>query len=120
MDARQPHGVVRFTAAIGGAPGIEDLEAAGAFLVERDVRVSEDHGVGARKAPSQPGEPPPGWTRVVDHREARATGLDLQGPGQPLSNLGRVDVPVHREHGRAQGLELGERSDVEHVSRVED
>src|SRR5215212_7189383 len=39
----QPHRVRGRAAALGGAPGVEDLEAVRRRLVERHVRVAEDH-----------------------------------------------------------------------------
>src|SRR3954471_23989686 len=48
-DARDAHRVPRRAALIGRAARIEDVEAV-ALLVERDVRVAEDHEIRVREA----------------------------------------------------------------------
>ena len=46
-------GVARLAPPVGGAAGVEDLEAVGGALVQRDVRVAEDDGVGVGEAAAQ-------------------------------------------------------------------
>ena len=71
------HRVGRRPAALGRAARVEDLEAVVGCLVQRQVRVAEDHGVGAsaKRAP-HPLEAAGRAARVVDHRDPRAVGLD--------------------------------------------
>ena len=55
--------------ALGRAARVEDLKAVGSALVQRDVRVPEDHRVGVGEPGSQPREPARRGPGVVDDRD---------------------------------------------------
>ena len=110
-DLGDAHRVLRLAAAVGGAAGVEDLEAV-ALLVQRDVRVAEDDGVGVGEARAQAVEPAGRRAGVVDHRDPRAVRLDDARLGEPRRQRRLVDVAVHRADGRAERLELVETSAV--------
>ena len=79
------------------------------------MRVPEDHEVGGREAPAQPGGAALPLPAVVDHADAHALQLDLEGlGGTPLGDLGHVVVAhddVHRRERREQVEDVG-RADV--------
>ncbi len=71
LDAREAHRVGGGPAALGRAARVEDLKAVLGALVQRQVRVAEDHGVGAvAEAPAHAREPAAPRAGVVDHRDA--------------------------------------------------
>ena len=58
LDPRQPERVGRLPAPLRGRARVEDLEAVGGRLVQRDVRVAEDHRVRVGEAAPQPRQAP--------------------------------------------------------------
>ena len=98
-DSRRP------PPALGRAPGVEDLKAVLGLLMQRQVRVAEDHRVGLGEAPAHPAEPPLGRAGVVQDRDRGAAGLERGDRRQRFAHLGVVDVAVHGDHGGV-GLEL--------------
>src|SRR5512147_2828750 len=117
-DRRLPHRPPGGAAPLGWTPGIEDLESV-TFLVQRHVRVAEDHGVRIRKAGPQALEAPLGGAGVVDHGEGRPAELQRERLGELAPQLRAVDVAVHRGH-RAQLAKLGEHRRIAEVAGVDD
>ena len=115
-----PMRVVGHAAAVGGAAGVEDLEALGVGLVQRDVRVAEDHRVRVGEALAHPGETIVGGTAVVGHGDLRALGVDQPRRGQQRLQLCGVGVAVDRLDRRSDGLQLLEHRALHQVTRVED
>ena len=97
VHAGEAHGVRGRPAAVGGAAGVEDLEAVG-LLVERDVRVAEHDRVrrpGSGRAAAPAARPPAGRRRApcaIRTSPASTIALGRQPPPQ----LVVVDVAVHR------------------------
>lgn len=106
------------------AAGVEDLKGirVGGIeaFVERQVRVTEEDGIGLGETPPHPLEPTPDRSGVVDH--AYAPGADAEGRhlGQLLSDLGFVDVAVDGDQRRAESGEKPERRGAGEVPRVDD
>src|SRR5512139_1517405 len=115
---RLPHRATGGASPLGGAAGIEDLESV-TFLVQRQVRVAEDHGVRIREAGPQALEAPPGRAGVMDYGEGRPAEVQRERLGELAPQLGAVDVAVHRSH-RAQLAKLGEHRRVAEVAGVDD
>src|SRR5512144_690778 len=94
---RLPHRPTGGASPLGGAAGIEDLESV-TFLVQRQVRVAEDHGVRIREAGPQALEAPPGRAGVMYDGEGRPTEGQRERLGELAPQLGAVDavdVAVH-------------------------
>jgi hypothetical protein len=56
----------------------------------------------------------------VHQPDPEAIHLDDASLGQELTQLGRVDVPLDREHRRPERLEVGKGRPRRHVTRVQD
>ena len=102
---REAHAVPRLAAAVGGAAGVEDLEAV-VLLVKRDVRMAEDHGVALGELHPHPPQAPVRLARVVDEPDPRAGCLHDLALGKRPAEVRRVDVAVDGGKRRAQRSQL--------------
>jgi hypothetical protein len=114
------HGAPRLAPAVGRAAGVEDEEAVGGDLVQRDVGVPEDHAPHVREAAAQAGEAPGRRAGVVDEREAQAVDVHAGGGRQRGADRWLVRVAVHGDDRGADGTDGPQRGEVEHVAGVED
>src|SRR5437868_12111009 len=107
-EVREPHRVMRGTAALGRAAGVEDLEGVGA-LVQLDVRVAEDDGVGVREAAPHAGETAARGPRVVDDADRDAADREPQLQRQLVAQPSAVDIPLHGVEWRPERAHRVER-----------
>ena len=77
-----------------GEPGLKIAKPV-ALLVQREVRVAEDDGVGVREAPAHPRQPAGGGPGVVDHRDPRAR--------RPRRSAPAAAAPAARPRRRCRG-----------------
>jgi hypothetical protein len=107
-------------AALGGATGVQELEAVGRLLVERHVRVAEDHEIGAfPEAAPHPLEAAGARSGVVQHRDANALHLHHPLHWQQATEIGAVHVPMDAGDRRADGLEVAQHVGRGEIARVE-
>ena len=84
------------------------------------MRVPEDDEVGGREMAAQPGRAALTLAAVVDHADAHALELDLEGLGRtPLGDLGHV-VVAHDDVDRSERREQVEDVGGAHVPGMED
>jgi len=117
-NAEQAHRGARRPAALGRAAGIEDLKAI-LPLVEGEVAVAEDDGVGIGEARPHPRQPAFGRAGVVEDGDRDAADPDLDRLRQPFAELLLVDVSVHRVDPGAESFEVFENGDREEVAGVD-
>ncbi len=99
---------------LGRAAGIEDLKAVRCLVVQRQVRVAEDDGVGAREAAAHALEAAGCGAGVVDDGDACAVGVELGGLRQGVvAPRGR-----RRSRGRRSLAERRTRSSSSTESRL--
>ena len=102
-----------------GLPGIEDLKAVLAALVQRQVGVPEHDRVGARKARAQARQAAGALAAVVDHGDARPGRLGRAHGRQHVAQLRRVHVAVHGGD-RPVGLDFPRHRSLDEVAGVQD
>ena len=115
-DAAMPIVWCGRAAPLGRAAGVEDLEAVGVALVQRDVRVAEDDRVGAGKRgrirASRPAAGPASWTMAILTPSAstiRARGQQ-QRAARAASTLPWTAARAGRASGARDSTASGRRS----------
>ena len=79
--------------AVGRAAGVEDLEAVEGALVQRDVRVAEDDGVGVGEAGAQALEATGFAAGVVGEGDAGSAACTVRSAGSSSVNAGSSTLP---------------------------
>lgn len=102
------------------AAWIEDLKAVVRLLVERQVRVTEDHGAGPGEVTAQPLEPAAAGPRVVNQADPVAAEGELGPLRQPLAQRRLVDVAMDGDDRRSKPLELLENTEPDEVACMND
>lgn len=100
--------------AVRRATGVEDLEAGRVNLVQRYVRVTEDHRVSPGEPSPQSLEPPDPRARVVNHRHSPSSQFELELPSESSSDRVVVDVAVDADDLAiaAQLVQHGKRGQI--------
>jgi hypothetical protein len=115
----QEHRAGRRAPPLSGAAGIEDPDAAHALDL-RDVGVSVDDGVGARKTSRQACLASGSRAGRVQHPDPHMLDLDDAALGQKAAQLRLVGIAVDCDKRRAKRLQLLERRDARDIAGVED
>ncbi len=102
-----------------GEPGLKSWKSS-FVLVQRQVRVAEDDGVGVREAVAHPAQAPVPRAGVVDHRDPGPARLDDPRQREPCLHLRAVHVPAHGVQRRTEPLERLEHLDLDQVTGVQD
>lgn len=79
-----------------------------------------DHRLDLGKAPAQACQAPRGATAIVDEPQCKRSHFQHPLSGQARAQGGLVDVAVHRDHRRAQRLEIIEHGDGAQVTGMDD
>jgi hypothetical protein len=104
---------------IGGAAGVDDLEAVVVLLVQRDVAVAEDDDVVVGEPATHAGQAAVAGARVVDDADPDTGDGHAELVGEPALEV-PVVVAQDDVDGRADGLQLVERVGVAEVAGVDD
>jgi hypothetical protein len=118
LAGEQSHRRPRRPPSLGRAAWIEDLKAP-LLLVEGEMAVAEDDGVGSREAAAQACTPALRRSGIVNHTHGFPVEFDFERCRQRASQGWLVDVAMDSVHDRTEGLELFEHRNVEKVTGVD-
>ena len=120
LEFEYGRGAARLASTLNGRAGIDVVlrvpPVVDVGLVPRDVRMTEQHGVGRRKPASEPSRATCGGTAVVDHGDQTAAHRDLDLLGQRET---AIVVAQHCVYG-SDDRERIEHVRMNQVSGVED